>query len=220
MDLKLEKRISRQGYSFAAGLDEAGRGPLAGPVVAAAVCVNLKFKIFNFKSNKNLKLVNDSKKLSAGQRENLYRILISHPGISYGVGTVSEKVIDKINILQATKLAMKKALAKLPKTDYLLIDGNFGIDASLPQQSIIKGDSKVFSIAAASIIAKVARDRIMDKLHEKFPQYGFDKHKGYGTKEHMGKIAEFGLCSSHRKTFWHSPQGEAGKVIHSQSNLF
>ncbi len=201
-----EKKLWRKGFKRVAGLDEAGRGPLAGPVTAAVVVIkNLKLKI------KNLK-VNDSKKLSPMVREKLYKILTTHSGIAWGIGRVSEKVIDKINILEATKLAMIKAVKNLKvKPDFLVLDGNFtlpaealakaGINPLISQKSIIKGDEKVFSIAAASILAKVARDRIMVRYHKKYPQYQFDIHKGYPTKYHCKMIRKYGPCKIHRKTF-------------------
>ncbi len=177
-----------------AGLDEAGRGPLAGPVTAAAVILKRLWKLdFN-----NIK---DSKKLSAKKREEFYKILTKHPAIKWGIGVVSERIIDRINILEATKLAMAKAVKKL-KVDFLLLDGNFKINSKIPQKSIIKGDEKVFSIAAASILAKVARDRIMVRYHKKYPQYRFDMHKGYPTKYHCKMIRKYGPCKIHRKTFY------------------
>ena len=211
-----EKKLWKKGYKFVAGLDEAGRGPLAGPVVAGAVVV-LDYKQVKIKN------INDSKKLSEKQREYFYKILTNHKYIKWGIGIVSEKVIDKINILEATKLAMQKTLTSLraaakqsqprgllrrlrpPRNDedyFLIIDGNFGLDTNLPQKSIIKGDQKVFSIAAASIIAKVTRDRIMQKFHKKYPLYGFGKHKGYGTKAHFASLQNFGPCKIHRKSFY------------------
>jgi len=214
-----EKKLWKKGYKFVVGLDEAGRGPLAGPVVAAAV--NLKLEIRNLK-------IKDSKKLSALQREEIYKILTNHKNIKWGIGVVSEKVIDKINILQATKLAMKKALINLVSRnshdrenfgtlDFLILDGNFKLDLAasafgtpsatkgfggLKQKSIVKGDQKVFSVSAASIIAKVTRDRLMKKYHKKYPQFGFDKHKGYGTKAHFASLEKFGPCKIHRKSFY------------------
>jgi len=201
-----EKKLWRQGFKCVVGLDEAGRGPLAGPVVAAAVIFNFQFPFSNKFSIKQFSKINDSKKLSEKQREDIYEKLIKCRGIEWGVGIVSEKVIDEINILEATKLAMQKAINKL-NPDFLLLDGNFKINcACLPagrrQKSIIKGDQKVFSISAASIIAKVTRDRIMQKYHKKYPQYGFAKHKGYGTRKHFENIKKFGPCKIHRKTFW------------------
>ena len=187
-----EKKLLKGGFKCVAGLDEAGRGPLAGPVVAAAVIFNSKFL---------LKGINDSKKLSEKQREEIYEILIKHKDVKWGVGIVSEKIIDKINILEATKLAMKKAAEKI-SPDFLLIDGTVKLHCATGQKQIIKGDQKVFSIAAASIIAKVTRDRIMQKIHKKYPQYGFGQHKGYGTKAHFANLEKFGPCKIHRKSFY------------------
>ena len=204
-NLKEERKLWKKGYKRIACLDEAGRGPLAGPVTAAAVTVR-QFPISNFQFLK----VNDSKKLSAKKREELYKILTKNPEIKWGIGIVSEKVIDKINILEATKLAMAKALKKI-KVDFLILDGNFtlpaealakaGIKKSVPQKSIIKGDEKVFSCAAASILAKVWRDRIMLRYHKEFPRYSFDRHKGYPTKHHFRMLKKYGPCKIHRKTF-------------------
>ena len=152
--------------------------------------------------------------LSPKQREKIYNALVKHPDIEWGIGIVSEKVIDKINILEATKLAMEKAIDDLIKKrsaqkvryrvlfDYLLIDGNFGLDINIPQKSIIKADQKVFSCALASIFAKVTRDKIMEKYHKKYPQYGFNKHKGYGTEHHFKMLKKYGPCKIHRKTFY------------------
>ena len=202
-----EKKLWKKGYKCVVGLDEVGRGPLAGPVVAAAVILNKKQKTKNKKIQvkiKNLEKLKlrDSKKLSAKKREEFYKILTKHPQIKWGIGKVSEKVIDKINILEATKLAIKRAIKKLSKKpDYLIIDGNFKIDLLVLQKSIIKGDEKVFSCAAASIIAKVFRDRIMKREHKKYPKYGFDKHKGYPTKLHRVKLRKYGTCQIHRKSF-------------------
>jgi len=208
-----EKNIWHKGYERVVGLDEAGRGPLAGPVVASAVMVR-QFKISNLKFK-----INDSKKISAKNREKIYEILINHPDIRWGIGIVSEKVIDKINILEATKLAMQKAIINLQNNfslsyngrrkegkslnvDFLLIDGNFSLQAEVPQKSIIKGDQKVFSICAAGIIAKVTRDKVMEKMHKKYPNYGFHKHKGYGTSLHIKNLQKFGPCKIHRKSFF------------------
>lgn len=191
-----EKKLWKKGYKVVVGLDEAGRGALVGPVVAAAIFIKPNCKIL-------LKEINDSKKLSEKQREFLYNALVSHKDIKYGVGIVSEKVIDKINILEATKLAMKKALKNLKVvSDFLILDGNFKINSDISQKSIIKGDQKVFSISSASIIAKVTRDRLMKKYHKQYPNYGFDKHKGYGTKVHFASLQEFGPCKIHRKSFY------------------
>jgi ribonuclease HII len=204
-----EKKLWKKGYKFVIGLDEAGRGPLAGPGVAAAVCIR-KLQIPSTHNSsrsrmimraKILKQVKDSKQLSSEKREEIYNALIKHPDIVWGIGIVSEKIIDKINILEATKLAMKKSIKNLEK-DFLILDGNFKLDIDIPQKSIIKSDQKGFSVAAASIIAKVTRDRIMRKEHKKYPEYGFDKHKGYPTKAHFANLQEFGPCKIHRKTFY------------------
>jgi len=201
-----EKLLWKQGFNFVVGLDEAGRGPLAGPVVAVAAMV-WQFQISNFKFQ-----INDSKKLNAKKREKTYKDLINHPDITWGIGIVSEKVIDKINILNATKLAMKRAVTNLWQKNrssglfdrgYLILDGNFALNnINIPQKSIVKGDEKVFSIAAASIIAKITRDRLMKKMHKKYPQYNFASHKGYGTKLHMKNLKNFGPCKIHRKSFF------------------
>ncbi|MSU60358.1 MAG: ribonuclease HII [Candidatus Staskawiczbacteria bacterium] len=193
-----EKRLWKQRLRRVVGLDEAGRGPLAGPVVAGAVIVrHNSYSLF-----KNI-TINDSKKLSEKQREFLYEKLTNDKNIVWGVGIVSEKIIDKINILEASKLAMQKAIDGLwVSPEFLLLDGNFKINSNIQQKPIIKGDSKVFSICLAGIIAKVTRDRIMQKMHTKYPQYGFDKHKGYGTALHIKNIKSFGACKIHRKTFY------------------
>lgn len=189
-----EKKLWKQGFKIVAGLDEAGRGPLAGPVVAAAVFAEPNAIIL-------LKGINNSKKLSKKQREYFYKILTNHSQIKWGIGIVSEKVIDKINILEATKLAMQKSIKNL-NPDFLILDGNFKINSKIPQKSIIDGDQKVMSVAMASIIAKVTRDKIMEKFHKKYPRYGFDKHKGYGTSAHFTNIKKFGPCKIHRKSFY------------------
>lgn len=187
-----EKLAYQKGYKSIAGVDEAGRGPLAGPVVAAAVI----FPIHYHNSQ-----INDSKKLSASKREELYEI-ISNDAIAVGVGTADADMIDRINILQASLQSMCKAVLELPNVpDFLLIDGSNKIALPIPQKAIIKGDSLSISIAAASIVAKVFRDRIMEIYHRQFPQYNFLQNKGYGTKEHRDAILEFGLCKIHRRSF-------------------
>lgn len=201
MDLREEKKLWRQGYELVAGIDEAGRGPLAGPVIASAVIV------LSPKINKPLfKLVKDSKKLSAKQRETAFQILTQDPQIIFGIGQVSEKIIDKINIFEATKLAMQKAIQALSKKtkktpDFLVLDGLHKINLPIEQKPLVKADAKIFSCASASIIAKVTRDRLMDKMHKKYPQYGFIMHKGYGTKQHLRAIKKHGPCKIHRQTF-------------------
>ncbi len=186
-----EKRIEREGFKLIAGVDEAGRGPLAGPVVASAVIL----KKFKFKAE-----VRDSKKLSARQREIAYEEILKKS--IFSVGVISHKLIDRLNIRQATIMAMKRAVLNLSVLpDYLLVDGRVSIKLSLKSESIIKGDTKILSIACASIVAKVTRDRIMQKYHKSFPDYGFNKHKGYGTREHLRALKELGPCRIHRFSF-------------------
>jgi ribonuclease HII len=198
LDLLEEKNFFNVGYQFIGGIDEAGRGPLAGPVVAACVVVKSDF---DFKNGK-LKMVKDSKKLTAKKREELFDIIFTEL-YEVGIGITDHITIDKINILQASFLAMKKALGALKnKPDFLMIDGNQTIpNLSLKQTAIVKGDEKVFTIAAASIIAKVTRDRIMSDWHEKFPQYDFSHHKGYGTRAHLSALEKYGPCPIHRLSF-------------------
>ena len=178
---------------------------MAGPVFAAAIfspeIKNLKLKIKNY-----FGIIGDSKKITPRKREAMYNFLVDYAEVYWGIGRVSEKVIDKINILQASKLAMRKAVLSLEKkvggrADMLLIDGNFGIGIKRSQKSIIKGDEKVFLISLASIVAKVERDRLMTRLHKKYPQYGFNRHKGYGTKLHIAMLKEHGPCPLHRQSF-------------------
>jgi len=195
-----EKKLWKKGHNIIIGLDEAGRGPLAGPVVAGAVV------FLNYKSQSDFG-INDSKKLSPEQREKIYNYFKNNSDIKWGIGIVSEKVIDKINIFEATKLAMEKAVRQVEKkiktnADFLILDGNFKINSIVPQKSIVKADQKVFSCALASIFAKVTRDKIMQKEHKKYPNYGFDKHKGYGTAHHFEMIKKHGPCKIHRKSFY------------------
>jgi ribonuclease HII len=188
-----EIRLKEMSFCKIAGIDEAGRGPLAGPVVAAA-CILPEGALFES--------LNDSKQLSAEQREVLFDQLIECPGLVYGVGIVDVATIDQVNILQATFIAMRKAveaLAVLP--DYLLIDGNQTPHFDIPKEAIIEGDAKSISIAAASVLAKVTRDRIMHALDVEYPNYGFKKHKGYATAEHIKAIQTFGPSAIHRKSF-------------------
>lgn len=187
-----ENEAKAKGFNVICGVDEAGRGPLAGPVFAAAVILPDEHIIEG---------VNDSKKLSEKKREMLFDKIIEEC-VCYAIGTASEKEIDEINILQATYLAMRRAVEGLEiKPDYVLIDGNRMPPLDIPAETIVKGDGKSASIAAASIIAKVSRDRYMLELAEKYPQYEFEKHKGYGTKLHYEKIAEHGISDIHRKSF-------------------
>jgi ribonuclease HII len=202
-NLRREKNLWKKGFNRVACLDEAGRGPLAGPVVAAVVVL----KPIRSKSKKKelkflFKTVKDSKKLTKKKRKKLYEILIKNHQIKWGRARVSEKVVDRINILEATKLAMKRAIKKLKmKPDFLILDGSFKIPSKTHQKSIKGADEKVFSCSCASIIAKVYRDKIMQRLHKKYPLYGFDKHKGYPTKHHLRMLKKYGPCKIHRKSF-------------------
>lgn len=197
-NLKQEKELFAQDYKIIAGVDEAGRGPLAGPVVAACVLIDNNFTI----DSEELKLINDSKKLSAKKRELLFTI-IKEKALAVEIGVINNKAIDRINILQATFMAMKSAIKKTEHAiDFVLVDGSMKIPGlKEKQKAIINGDGEVFVIAAASIIAKVSRDWLMLEADKKYPQYEFIKHKGYGTKLHLSKIAEFGPCPIHRLSF-------------------
>jgi len=188
-----EETALNSGYEISAGLDEAGRGPLAGPVVAAAVILPFNKQLFTE--------VTDSKKLSALNREKQFKI-IKENAISIGVGISEVFEIDELNILNASLLAMKRAVVKLKiKPNILFIDGNRLIDSNIPQKAIVKGDFRSVSVAAASIVAKVTRDKIMEDLHNKYPQYNFKKHKGYPTKEHIEAIKNHGVLKIHRMSF-------------------
>lgn len=189
--------LFEQGYSFIAGIDEAGRGCLAGPVVAAAVVLPLDDDALASR----LAGVRDSKQMTAQARDRLYDVITRH-ALATAVGIGSVELIDERNILQATKHAMYAAIAQLPIPVYaLLIDALVLPRLSLPQRSIIKGDARCLSIAAASIVAKVTRDRLMLQLHEQYPLYGFDQHKGYGTPAHLTALREHGVTPLHRKSF-------------------
>ena len=192
--LQYERALMAKGYRYIAGVDEVGRGPLAGPVVCAAV-------IMPIEEADLIGGVDDSKKLSAKKREQLSE-LIKEKAIAYSVYEVSEQIIDEINILEATKLGMKMALLSLPVVpDMVLTDGNMTLDITLPQYSIVKGDALSYSIGAASIVAKVHRDAMMDEYAKLYPAYAFDSNKGYGTAAHIQAIKEQGLCPIHRRTF-------------------
>jgi ribonuclease HII len=188
----VEELISAQGYRWMAGVDEAGRGPLAGPVVAGAVITRPGDKIPG---------VRDSKLLTPRQREKLYQIITSR-ALSWGVGIVGPREIEKYNILQATLRAMKQAVLSLdPAPDFLLIDGINLIPLDLPQRAVKRGDARCPSIAAASIVAKVTRDRLMMEYHRVYPLYNFARHKGYPTRAHREAIVKYGCCEIHRRTF-------------------
>ncbi len=188
----LEEKARQEGFSSVAGIDEAGRGPLAGPVLSAAVILPDRVR---------LEHLDDSKRLSPGRREELFGAIYEQ-AVSIGIGLVDPIEIDRINILQASLLAMRMAVDNLrPPADYLLIDGTIPIRSPLPQQVVKHGDRRCLSIAAASVIAKVTRDRLMRLYDEEFPVFGFAQHKGYGTRAHREAIRTFGCCRIHRKTF-------------------
>lgn len=190
---EMEKEFFNKGVKYIAGIDEAGRGPLAGPVVVAAVILP---------QDSMIEGVNDSKKISENKREKLYETIIEE-ALSYGVGIIYPEEIDEINILQATKKGLTMAIKQMEtKPNIIMVDALTGIDTlGIPYKSIIKGDAKCYSISAASIIAKVTRDRIMREWDRVYPQYGFAAHKGYGTAKHISAIKEYGPCPIHRRTF-------------------
>ena len=192
--LRFERELQIKGNRYIAGVDEVGRGPLAGPVVCAAVIMPLDEASI-------IEGIDDSKKLSEKKRERL-AVLIKERALAYTIVEIDEKTIDEINILQATKLGMKRALEALKITpDTVLTDGNMTLDISYPQKSVIHGDALSYSIGAASIIAKVHRDRLMVEYAETYPHYAFEKNKGYGTAAHIQGIKEHGICKIHRRTF-------------------
>ena len=194
--LTYERALLAKGYQYIIGVDEVGRGPLAGPVVCAAVVMPLD-------SSDLIVGVDDSKKVSIKKRETLSEE-IKNRAIAYTMVEVSEKIIDEINILEATKLGMKQAIERLDiptEKAVVLTDGNMTLDIALPQHSVIHGDALSYSIGAASIIAKVHRDAMMDEYAKTYPQYAFEKNKGYGTAAHIQGIKEYGLCPIHRRTF-------------------
>lgn len=200
MNYDFEKEAMSKGYTAVCGIDEAGRGPLCGPVCAAAVILPVDCEIEG---------INDSKKLSEKKREALFDV-ITEKALAYSVSMVDAKTIDEINILQATFLAMRTAVENLSlKPDYALIDGNGKPGLSIAEETVVKGDAKSVSIAAASILAKVSRDRYMKEADEKHPEYQFAKHKGYGTKLHYEMIAEHGICDEHRRSFLKKILGES-----------
>ena len=188
----IEQGYYDKGITLICGVDEAGRGPLAGPVCAAAVILP---------ANAEIPGLNDSKKLTDKKRRELFP-LIQEQAIAYGIGFADEKEIDQINILQATFLAMERAIAQLPiKPEHILIDGNRNKDFGIPSDTVVHGDSLSASIAAASILAKVTRDNFMLEIAEKYPGYSFEVHKGYGTKVHYAALEALGPCPIHRMTF-------------------
>lgn len=208
----LEKDFAKQGFTHIIGTDEVGRGPLCGPVLAcAAMLKDSNFEI-PVEKQKQFDLIRDSKKVSERQREEIFDFIVEH--FYLGIGLCDHETIDRINILEASFLSMKKAILELKRNIsqqilsgkepryIILVDGNKQIpNLSMEQYAVIGGDRLVKSISAASIVAKVTRDRMMEKMHEKYPQYGLDKHKGYGTKLHMEALFEHGPCEIHRKSF-------------------
>ena len=195
-----ERALWRQGLTLVAGVDEAGRGPLAGPVVAAAVvfpCAWLETGL-----DSRLRGLNDSKQLTEAQREEYYAILIAHPEIRYAIADAAAELIDRINILQATHRAMNAALEQLrPPPQHVLVDGSPVKSMCLPNTPLVKGDARSYSIAAASVLAKVTRDRRMREFDQLYPSYGFAEHKGYGTPQHLAAIQRHGPCPIHRRSF-------------------
>lgn len=199
VDYSIENEYKARGYNIICGIDEAGRGPLAGPVYAAAVILPPDCVIDG---------LNDSKKLTEKKREKLFDE-IKEKALAYGIASADEKEIDEINILNATFLAMKRAVDSLSvKPDLALVDGNQKPHTGVEEVTVVKGDAKSMSIAAASVLAKVSRDRFMLETAKKYPQYEFERHKGYGTKLHYEKIAQYGVCEIHRRTFLKKILGE------------
>jgi ribonuclease HII len=210
-DFRFESEFLNRGFVHIAGVDEAGRGPLAGPVVAAAVVFPADW--ISRGLPESLREINDSKQLSAGEREVLYAGLMSRPEIRFGIARVDALLIDQINILQATHRAMNLALAQInPPPEHVLVDGRRVKSLEFPQTAIVSGDTLSWSIAAASILAKVTRDRLMVEFDREYPGYGFSGHKGYGTQEHLAALKERGPCPIHRHSF--------APLRHGQGSLF
>jgi len=197
---EFERVLWQQGFNRVAGVDEAGRGPLAGPVVAAAAILPSRWAQSGLP--RELDGLNDSKQLTETQREKFFAFLISCGEVEFAIAQTDATQIDEINILQATHRAMNEALATLnPPPQHALVDGYAVQTMRVPQTAIVKGDARSYSIAAASVLAKVTRDRLMREFHLQWPEYGFAGHKGYGTAKHLAAIAQFGACPIHRKTF-------------------
>ncbi len=202
--LRFEEEARERGFKIIAGADEVGRGPLAGPVLGAAVI---------FPEGLRIPEIDDSKKLTARKREELFEV-ISREALAFAWSEVDNHAIDRINILNAALQAMTEAIDKLDvRPDYVLVDGNRPLPSEVPHETVVKGDGKSQSIAAASIIAKVVRDRIMEDFHKRFPHYNFDKHKGYGTREHLELLRKHGHCEIHRKSF-------KGVIVDYEPELF
>jgi ribonuclease HII len=198
--LSLERALWRQGLARVAGVDEVGRGPLAGPVVAAAVMLPASW--YERGVSDALRGLNDSKQLTEAQRERYFAMLTTDPAVCFGLARVEAATIDAINILQATHRAMREALAQLrPAPEHALVDGRPVPTLPMPQTALVKGDARSYSIAAASVIAKVTRDRLMREFDALYPGYGFGGHKGYGTPQHLAALARLGPCPIHRRSF-------------------
>jgi ribonuclease HII len=207
--LEFERDLWLREFTLVAGVDEAGRGPLAGPVVAAAVILPATWANGGF--DKRLVDLNDSKQLTEAPRENYFQIITTHRDIRHAIAIVDAATIDRINILQATHRAMNDALAQLqPQPQHVLVDGRPVKSMTLPQTALVKGDSRSYSIAAASVLAKVTRDRMMLVFDSKFPGYGFAVHKGYGVPQHLAAIEKLGPCPIHRMTFAPLKQKQTG----------
>ncbi len=201
-DFEYENKAREMGYVNICGIDEAGRGPLAGPVCAAAVILP---------KDKIIEGINDSKKISEKKREKIFEDILKQ-AVSVGIGWASVEEIEKINILNAAMLAMKRAVDDLKtKPDYVYVDGNTKPTIDIPCEAVVGGDAKIMSVAAASIVAKVSRDRLMRKYAEEYPDYGFEKHKGYGTKAHTEAILQYGTCPLHRPSFLKKLYAKNGK---------
>jgi ribonuclease HII len=197
---EFERALWQKNIARVAGVDEAGRGPLAGPVVAAAAILPSRWAESGLPAE--LAGLNDSKQLTETQREKYFQFITGCGEIEFGIAEIDAAVIDEINILQATHRAMNAALAKLnPPPPHALVDGRPVKTLRVPQTAIVKGDARSYSIAAASVLAKVTRDRLMLEFHAQFPEYSFDEHKGYGTAKHLAAIEKFGACPIHRRSF-------------------
>jgi ribonuclease HII len=209
--LREEQRAWKSGYNLVGGMDEAGRGPLAGPVVAACVAIGPASKC----PNALLKRLKDSKMLTPRRREEIFNEIIAVFN-NIGIGIADHSAVDRLNVLGATWLAMRRAVRALPKApDYILVDGLFTVPRiKVKQKAIVHGDRQVATIAAASIVAKVTRDRIMERLHKRYPVYNFQRHKGYGTKEHLAMLKKYGPCPIHRLTF-----APVARIAHRVSHI-
>jgi len=195
-----ERELWNSGVHWAAGVDEAGRGPLAGPVVAAAVVLPKEWLKLGLPES--LMGLNDSKQLTPAQRETFFVVLTNHPAVRFAIAQVDAEVVDTINILQATHRAMNESLARIrPAPQHVLVDGSRVKSLRFPQTPLVKGDARSYSIAAASVLAKVTRDRLMVSYDQTWPAYGFAAHKGYGTPEHLAALTEHGPCPIHRRSF-------------------